>query len=244
MDHIRRHLKEERIGNRFRAYIHLQILSDIYLRLYPPIKLPWHHKLYVNQNMAIQLQWSLDKTIGSTLSIARGIFLAANNDNVQPLAIVSCEKFGNTIAMCQDICRKIENLTAKTPEPVAIKFLRVYAGFDAADSASQLSKSQAGVQFLGLAAALVTSMEGYRAGASLHKMLESSASDKTLLPTTRQLKDLLLSLEPRLVRSGFLNTVIGWQSFLTQSSAIPQGISRQSCDYPGLKGDQPHSQCF
>ena len=186
--------------------------------------------------MAIQLQWSLDKTIGSTLSIARGIFLAANNDNVQPLAIVSCEKFGNTIAMCQDTCKKIENLTAKTPEPVAIKFLRVYAGFDAADSASQLSKSQAGVQFLGLAAALVTSMEGYRAGASLHKMLESSASDKTLLPTTRQLKDLLLSLEPRLVRSGFLNTVIGWQSFLTQSSAIPQGISRQSCDYPGLKG--------
>ena len=189
--------------------------------------------------MAVQLQWSLDKTIGSALSVARGIFLAANNDNVQPLAIVSCETFGNTVAMCQETCRSIENLTAKTPKSIAIEFLRASAGFDAADSASQLSKSQAGVQFLGLAAALVTSMGAFEGGMSLQKMLETSASDKTLLPSARQLKDLLLSLEPRLVQSGFLNTVIGWQLFLTQSFAMPreyQEILRRCQNHPGPLG--------
>jgi hypothetical protein len=41
--------------------------------------------------MSIQAQWSLDQTVGSALAVARGIFQAATNDNVQPLAILACE---------------------------------------------------------------------------------------------------------------------------------------------------------
>lgn len=187
--------------------------------------------------MAVQLQWSLDNTVGAALSVARGIFLAANNDNVQPLAIASCEKFGNTIAMCQETCRKMEDLTKKAPEPVPIRFLKAYAGFDAADTATQLSKSQAGVQFLGLAAALLNSMTRFNAGIVLHTMLMSSASDTTLLPTTRQLKDLLTALHPRLTHSGFLNSVIGWHTLLGEAGAAiaPNPLSRDSV-HPGSAG--------
>jgi len=49
--------------------------------------------------MSVQAQWNLDQTMGLALSVARGIFQAATNDNVQPLAILACENFGNTIAM-------------------------------------------------------------------------------------------------------------------------------------------------
>ena len=167
----------------------------------------------------VSLTWSFDKTASTALTIARNVFLAANNDNVQPLAIVACERFGNTIAMCEDTCRKIETLT-KTPDPVMIRFLRLYAGFDAADSATQLNRSQAGVQFLALAAALIGSLGDFIGAKNLHKMIESSATDKTLLPTVTQLKDLLRILGPRLVQSGFLDSVVGWQALLSHSPII------------------------
>jgi hypothetical protein len=189
--------------------------------------------------MAIQLQWSLDNTTSAALSVARGIFRAATHDNVQPLAILACERFGNTIAMCQETCRKIEGLVNKTAEPVAISFLRASAGFTTEDSATQLSKSQAGVQFLGLAAALVTSLGEFEGGNALEAMLNSSASDKTLLPTARQLKDLLASLEPRFQRSGFTDTVAGWEIFFCQSPAMSQqhrDFWKTSTYYPKPKG--------
>jgi len=189
--------------------------------------------------MAIQLQWSLDNTTSAALSVARAIFRAATHDNVQPLAILACERFGNTIAMCQETCRKIERLVNKTAEPVTINFLRASVGFTTEDSATQLSKSQAGVQFLGLAAALVTSLGEFEGGNALGEMLNSSASDKTLLPTARQLKELLATLEPRFQRSGFTDTVAGWEIFFCQSPAMRQqhrDFWKISTCYPKPKG--------
>jgi hypothetical protein len=146
--------------------------------------------------MSIQAQWNLDQTVGSALSVARGIFQAASNDNVQPLAILACENFGNTIAMCAETCWKIESLVTKINEPAAIHFLRASVGFTTRDCAIQLSKSQAGVRFLSLAATLVTSLGPFAGGNALEQLLNSSASDKTLLPTARQLMLLLEALEP------------------------------------------------
>jgi hypothetical protein len=172
--------------------------------------------------MSIQAQWSLDQTMGSALSVARGIFQAATNDNVQPLAILACENFGNTIAMCEGTCWKIESLVTKINEPAAIHFLRASVGFTTRDCATQLNKSQAGVRFLGLAAALVTSLGPFEGGNTLEQLLNSSASDKTLLPTARQLMLLLETLEPRLEYSGFADSLAGWVIFLCHSSRITQ----------------------
>ncbi|KAL1988136.1 hypothetical protein VTN96DRAFT_666 [Rasamsonia emersonii] len=51
-------------------------------------------------------------------------------------------------------------------------------------------------------------------------MLKSSAADKTLLPTATQLKDLVASLEHRCVGCGFADLVLGYQIFLTESTAL------------------------
>jgi len=64
----------------------------------------------------IQAQWSLDATSTSVYSVARGVLQAATSDNVQPLAIIACERFGNTIAMSQEACRKMEVSVLPTPK--------------------------------------------------------------------------------------------------------------------------------
>jgi hypothetical protein len=163
--------------------------------------------------MAVQTQWNLDSTSDSALSVARGIFRAATSDNVQPLAILACERFGNTIAISQQTCRKMETDVVPTPAPATIQFLKATVGYSAEDCATHFSKSQAGIQFLGLVAAMVTTMGEFVGGAALHEMLMSSAADKTLLPTTRQLKDMLASLKHRCQLSGFANHVLGWEVF-------------------------------
>ncbi|KAL2011937.1 hypothetical protein VTN00DRAFT_4655 [Thermoascus crustaceus] len=173
--------------------------------------------------MAVQLQWSLDSSVNSVLSVARGIFKAASTDNVQPLAILAYERFGNTLTMCQETCKKVDALMSRTAKPVPVQFLRVLVGFQAEDLASQISKSLAGIQFLCLTAAMVTSMGAFAGANALAAMLISSASDKTLLPTPRQLQDLLERLEPRCHWCGFIDMVVGWQVFLRQCPGMTEG---------------------
>ena len=98
-------------------------------------------------------------------------------------------------------------------------------GYSANDCATQLSRSLAGVQFLGLAAALVGSVGTFEGADALSVMLMTSASDKTLLPTARQLKDLLAVMEHRLNRSGFTDLWAGYQIL------IHGGL----CAFPELK---------
>jgi hypothetical protein len=90
--------------------------------------------------------------------------------------------------MCEETCWKIETLVTKITEPATIYFLRASISFTTRDCATPLSRSQAGVRFLGLAAALVMSLEPFEGGNALEQLWSSSASDKTLLPTTSQLK--------------------------------------------------------
>src|SRR5271170_3617499 len=117
--------------------------------------------------------------------------------------------------MCPETCKKIANLVGRARMPVAVAFLLATIGYSVGDCASQLLGSLAGIQFLALAATLVTTVGPYDGGNALETMLKSSAADKTLLPSARHLKDLLASLEHRCVLSGFADTVIGWQIFLS-----------------------------
>lgn len=192
------------------------------------------------QRSGMQLQWSLDHTASSTLSVARGIIEATTKDNIQPLALVACERFGATLPMCSETSRKVEDLVIKTKPPAVISFLSAVVGYSPTDCASQLVRSVAGVQFLGLAASLVTTIGSFQGGNALAIMLVNSAADKTLIPTARQLKDLLASLEPRCVRSGFAESVLGYHTFLTKSQALSgtqaQNLWRGCTLYPEPAG--------
>jgi hypothetical protein len=95
------------------------------------------------------------------------------------------------------------------------------------------------VRFLSLAAALVTSLGPFEGGNALEQLLNSSASDKTLLPTARQLMLLLEILEPRLEYSGFADSLAGWVIFLCRSSRITQEYRdswKVSTSFPKPKG--------
>jgi hypothetical protein len=47
----------------------------------------------------LALQWSLQETTSSALSVARGVMRAATSDNIQALALLACERFGATLAL-------------------------------------------------------------------------------------------------------------------------------------------------
>lgn len=93
--------------------------------------------------------------------------------------------------------------------------MRAQIGYSANDSATQLTRSLAGIQFLGFAAVLASSVGAFEGADALSVMLMDSASDKTLLPTARQLKDLLNVMDHRLNRSGFADMWVGYQILLS-----------------------------
>ena len=118
--------------------------------------------------------------------------------------------------MCPETNKKMEDLIIKVSGPKRVRFMKAQIGYSANDSATQLSRSLAGIQFLGLAAALMSSMNAFEGANALSEMLTASASDKTLLPTARQLKDLLGAMEHRVIRSGFTDTWVGYQILLSR----------------------------
>ena len=160
------------------------------------------------------LTWSLGSAASTTIAVFKDVMRAATSDNVQPLALISCEKFGATLAMCPETNKKMEDLIIKVSGPKYLRFMSAQIGYSANDSATQLSRSLAGVQFLGLAAALVSSVDMFEGANALSVMLIDSATDKTLLPTARHLKDLLAVMEHRVNRSGFTDIWVGYQILL------------------------------
>ncbi|RSL77079.1 hypothetical protein CEP51_009385 [Fusarium floridanum] len=165
----------------------------------------------------LSLQWSLDNSAHSVVSVAKGALQAATSDNIQVLAILSCERFGNTVAMSPETRRGMERSVVPTPPPAVLGFLQVTVGYSANDCVTYFGRSMAGLQFLGLACALVTTMDAFQSGLAVHAMVEESAADKTLVPTEKQIIDLLKSIKPRCSRSGFANEVAGWQLLLRNS---------------------------
>jgi hypothetical protein len=165
-------------------------------------------------NLPVQAQWSLSSTSYTTFSALRGILAAATTDNIQPLALLACEQFGSTLAISSETTHKIEHILLPSPEPALFKSAKVAIGFFPNDSATQLGGTAAGVRFLGLAAAFVSSLSLFESAKALDVMLKSSATDLTLLPNVQQLKDLLGCLEARSHRCGFADSVAGWQILL------------------------------
>ncbi len=161
-------------------------------------------------NSAIQAQWN----IGGVWDTLRGLVNAASSDNVQIKALLACGQFGNTLAMSDETINKVQRVLLPSPEPAPINFLKATVGFSPNDCATQLGETQSGRRFLGLAAALVTSIGAFESAKSLDFMLKGTTNDLTALPNVEHLKDLFGSLEARSHRCGFADSVAGWQMLL------------------------------
>lgn len=144
----------------------------------PTTFLSTHHDWHAMANL--QMQWDLTRTGDSTVSFARGFIRASTSDNVQPLALLACEKFGATLAICPDTRRNVEYhiLKAQSRPATIVSFLGATIGYSTDDCGTYLAQSLAGIQFLALAATLVPGLIVFEGGQVLAKMLEASASDK------------------------------------------------------------------
>lgn len=99
-----------------------------------------------------------------------------------------------------------------------VRFLKAKVGFLKHDCAVQLGSTQAGLRFLALAAALISSLPVYEGAEALMLMFEATTSDNRLLPTTRHLADLMSNLEVRCRLSGFGDVVYGYSSVIIGAS--------------------------
>ncbi|SPJ78063.1 uncharacterized protein FTOL_06452 [Fusarium torulosum] len=178
---------------------------------------------------SIQAKWKINKSDQELL--AKQVLVVAARDNVQAVALIACQQFGSTIYICDETTSKVATDIVATPQPDTILFLKASVGYRSFDSTTWLGESVEGLRFLGLAAALIPSLDLIDGAKVLNTMLRSSASDQMLLPTVRQLKDLLGSLQPRSYRARFSDSVVEWQIKL-QKEALPH-----ICVDEGRSGD-------
>ncbi|KAI1336174.1 hypothetical protein F5Y15DRAFT_214345 [Xylariaceae sp. FL0016] len=162
----------------------------------------------------VQLNWDFGNTGHKIFELSWNLIKAATSDNVQVAAILACQMFGNTLAICEDTSQKIGVVLHSTPSPAKVPFLDAVVGFFSDDTAGQLGSNAAGVRFLALAAALITTMDLFEASKSVEAMVRKYAYDLTVVPSRRRIQDLLAVLEPRSHQSGFAELVAGWQTLL------------------------------
>lgn len=173
---------------------------------------------------AIQPVWALHETSNGVLAVAKGILTAATSDNVQPLALLACEAFGATLAICHQTQLLVEKEARKHHTSYVVKFLKSKIGYSAHDSAVQLSATNAGVRFLSLAATLLCTSSNFTGAEALMLMIKSSSQKDQILPTLLQLQDLLDALDYKLLRTRFADDIIGWETFLSEYPECPPHI--------------------
>jgi hypothetical protein len=155
------------------------------------------------------LQWALDRTSKDVIGVSRDFLIAATSDNVQPLALIACERFGAGVAMSPESCHKAYLMCTRDHDSATLSFLKATIGYRRGDCGWQLAQSDAGLRFLGLAACLLP-MGAWPAARVLHGLIQATASDKQLVPTAQHLKHLMLALEDKLALSAFPENVVGW----------------------------------
>lgn len=178
----------------------------------------------------VQAQWALDATSQVTFSTLAGFLRAASSDNVQALAMMVCEKFGNTLAMSSTTIRKVETIIVPTPPPAVVAFLQCQIGYSPNDCATQLGSTKPGLRFLGLAAALVMSVGPFDGAKALSTMMETSKLDESqdvFIPSIRHLSDILQSVAARSLRCGYQDAVVTWEVLLRET-VVPRILASTS----------------
>lgn len=164
----------------------------------------------------VQVQWTLDSTVNNGLSVARGLMQAATTDNVQPIAMMACEKFGMTLPICLETRLAIESIAHPPKTSHMLNFIKAQIGYLSGDSTEYLSRNEGGIRFLVLAAALCT-LSSFEAAQVVAALLKATAKGDQFLPTVPQLKALFEALRIKLQLSSFVNNVVGWELYCSES---------------------------
>ena len=75
-----------------------------------------------------------------------------------------------------------------------------------------------------LAVTLLTLGSPFKAAQELHIHLKRSTNESQLLPTIRQLKDLLDNLESKMLKAGFVKRLLGWHILVTSPKSGLQSL--------------------
>ncbi|UPK96990.1 hypothetical protein LCI18_007925 [Fusarium solani-melongenae] len=159
----------------------------------------------------LPLQWNLDRTVESAVQTLVGILKAASSDNVQGQALIACEKLGSTLAICDQTMKSVRIQAVDAPSSPTSTFLKTKVGFSRNDCANQLATTQAGLRFLALATAMITTMDIYAGAQALEQMLKDEQVPAEDPPPLPQLKDILATLAARAEQSNFTKSVLQYQ---------------------------------
>jgi hypothetical protein len=166
--------------------------------------------------------WALNQTAADTISVATGVLAAATSDNVQALAILACEGLGATLPMTTETRLKVNKLCTQDHQGAVLSFFKATIGYKRGDCAWQLAQSDAGVRFLGLAAALLT-LDSWAAAETMQTLIRDTAENKKLVPTTMQLKQVIEALDYKLSLASFAETAFGWSILVSRRLGTESG---------------------
>jgi hypothetical protein len=96
--------------------------------------------------------WVISDTANKTITFGKGILEAAASDNISPVAVLCCESVGSLLPLCVETRYKIEQLARQNHTSHVFNFIKCQVGYKKNDSVEQLSRSDAGIRFLCLAA--------------------------------------------------------------------------------------------
>jgi hypothetical protein len=131
---------------------------------------------------------------------------AATSDNISPVALKCCESFGSLLPLCTPTRYKIEQLARRNHTSHVLNFIKAQIGYKKGDSVEILSRSDAGVRFLCLAATLCT-LERYEAASRLDAFLQATAQKDLVRPTLKQLQVMMETLKTELILSDYATIV-------------------------------------
>ena len=98
-------------------------------------------KLVLNAN------WSLDTTLGKTITIGTSVLRAATSDNVQAFALLACEKYGATLPISHEVCTKMEQLGKRNYTSHTMKHFAALIGYSPGDAADYFATTEAGGEY-------------------------------------------------------------------------------------------------
>jgi hypothetical protein len=173
-------------------------------------------------SVVVSPQWALNETADHFITISKGMLKAATSDNVQALAILVVERFGATLAICQETEIKVETFASRSHTSYVLEFLKARIGWAKGNATQALCKTNGAIRFLALAAALTT-WTSFEAAQSIELMLKSNAAAGQLTPTVLQLQVLVTALEYKLTRAGFAEELLKWHRHIAKQ--LPRHIA-------------------
>ena len=99
------------------------------------------------QRPPINTSWSIDTSAKSVIMFGADVLAATLSDNVQPLVVLACERYGATLAMCRKTCARVEILAKRRRKSLVMTRIGASIGISPNDVAYQLVSNEAGLRF-------------------------------------------------------------------------------------------------